>query len=640
MHVKQTIKIVLKKIQKLHTWIKVLIISVFVVVCLYLITFLSVKSVQFSYSQPTCVSQITLLPDTSKQVTGDSGFDVINEDAVKLNGISLLSLKTCFIAKKAPTVGNEKVSVAPYGISWFAKKTFELSIPQSPDINLDILNTPILTTKSLSISLDAKDLVYSYRLIANDKIADCPIKDSAIVCDIAALGLAQGKSYDIELDRMFNQQKVQIIIKQTITTLSAVSIVSSSISSGQKVYDAPKVFTFTFDKDVISGDIKLEKVEGDKRTAVTLATSFSDKLATATIVSDLERSAAFEFTIDNVIAKDSSTLPDAYKLDFDTSGGPNVASVNVGRYGLPTTQTIVLTFDSTLSEGQDITKFITTTGIPTSISKSGNQVFIRYTDATVCTDLNINIKTGILSSYNVPQNNTWSFSTRTICHDTSTIGYSVEGRPIIAYTFGSGSQTILYIGNIHGNEKSTKYLMDAWVDELELNARNIPADKTIVVVSTMNPDGFAADRRNNSNNVDLNRNFPTIDWQTDIVDPANQPVLGGGGATALSEPESQAIENFTYQLNPRLIVSFHGNAGYAIGNQTGDSAALAAQYADLTGYQDMTGDGGAFSYPITGTYDTWLQEECGLPSVIVELSSNTNSQFNTNKAALWVMARS
>ena len=87
-------------------------------------------------------------------------------------------------------------------------------------------------------------------------------------------------------------------------------------------------------------------------------------------------------------------------------------------------------------------------------------------------------------------------------------------------------------------------------------------------------------------------------------------------------------------------MSFHGSAGYAIANQAGDSAALASIYSQLSGYSNMTGNSSAFSYSITGTYDDWMRENYGFTSVLIELSSNSSSEFSRNKTALWAMARS
>ncbi|MEI7918003.1 MAG: DUF2817 domain-containing protein [Candidatus Saccharibacteria bacterium] len=639
MHLKQTIKIIFDRVRNLNRWIKISVSLLSVALIIGLVILFQAEPVQFSYSQSTCVSQITLFPDIYRQTGDDSGFDISHENVTKIGSLPILSLKTCFSAKKAPTAGNTKVSVAMFG-GWFAKRSFDISIPHPPSVKVDILDVPVPTSKPIFINLSNNDLVFNYQLEIDGKTVSCPIKQATITCDITPLHLLQGQKYDIKIDRMFSNKKVETIASRSITMLNAVSVVSTSITSNQIIYDKPKTFTVTFDKDISSGSVVIEKIVNDQRTTILSTTEFKDKQATVSIADDLARSTNYEATIDKIVAKDNSSLVDPYKIDFSTSDGPAVTDVNVDNYGLPVSKTIVLTFDSKLSDDQDINQFITVSGVSAVIVKSGDQVLIGYTDATVCTDINIHIKAGLSSSYGVVKNDTWNFDTRTICHTSSVIGYSIGGRPIIADTFGSGAQVVLYVGNIHGNEKSTKYLMDAWIDELESNVRSIPSNKTIVVISTINPDGFAAGGRSNSNNVDLNRNFPTSDWQTDIIDPTHQSVPGGGGATALSEPESQALANYTLQLNPHLTMSFHSSAGYAIGNQSGNSADLATEYAGLTGYQDMTGNDTAFSYPITGTYDDWLREESGLISVVVELSSNTSSQFNINKAALWLMARS
>jgi protein MpaA len=182
--------------------------------------------------------------------------------------------------------------------------------------------------------------------------------------------------------------------------------------------------------------------------------------------------------------------------------------------------------------------------------------------------------------------------------------------------------------------------MDSWVSELESKARDIPPNRQVVVVPMVNPDGIAKGTRNNSINVDLNRNFATSNWQKDITSPSNQPIENGGGPTPMSEPETQAIAGLTSRLRPRVTLSYHSVAGYAIGNEAGDSGSLAGMYSQLTGYRNMTGNGGAFDYSTTGTYEDWVAQKVGLPSLIIELASSTASEFARNKAALWVMVRS
>lgn len=639
MHLKQKSVPILKKIQKLPKWAVVLVVSILSVVSVYLVLFLPENNVQFSYGKLNCIQQLTILPSYNKNTDTNSRFSIKNEDIVKWGSIQILSLRTCFNATKAPLPGNTKVSSSLLG-GWFARKMYVLSLPVLPTVQTNTLDQPVPIMKPLAMNLDKTDLVFGYQLAIGDKSVGCPVKDSAIYCDITSLKLKQGSNYNVKINRMFKDQKIATIIDKDIKTLDATNVIDASIDQGQIVFDRPKTFIFNFDKEVVKGSIVINKVEGDKRTVIPSTSVFEDKKVNLTISNDLERNVSYEITIDQIESKDGSTLSDQYKLGFSTSDGPIVIGVNANATGSPLTKVVVLTFDQNLSAGQDITKFVNTSGIPTLISQLDNQVFISYANAPLCTYLNISISPGLSSDQGVVQDNSWAFSTQTICHSTSVIGYSVEGRPILAYIFGNGGTSILYTGSIHGNELSAKYLMDAWVNELELNIQNIPSGRKIIVIPTLNPDGVAANRRNNSNNVDLNRNFPVSDWQTDIYSPANQLIPGGGGVTPLSEPESQAIAAFSIALSPRLTMSYHGSAGYAIGNQYGDSSGLAASYSQLTGYSNMTGVVGAFSYPITGTYDDWLGEEEGLTSVLVELSSNSNAEFIRNKAALWAMARS
>jgi predicted deacylase len=596
------------------------------------------EPVQFSYTGESCVRSLTFLPSLSQQTT-TSGFTVTNKQILAVGGLQLASLQTCFTAEKAPQTGVTKVSVAPLG-GWFARATFALTVPKPPVANVAILADPVPTGRSLLIPLSNVDTTFDYLVEANDKVATCPQKGTAISCDIPALGLAQGKDYELQLVRFFHSQKIATVAQQSIKTLVATSVVTSSVTNGQIIYDTPKSFTVTFDKPIAKADVLLNKITGTTHTLVAATSVISGSAAILNLASDLDRNSSYELTVKNLIASDGSTLVQDYVVDFSASDGPKVASVSVGTISVPQTQTIALTFDQALLGSQDATKLVSVKGISTTVTKTINQILLNFTNAPLCTDFTINIAAGLQSKYGVVQDTAWSFNSRTICHTVSTIGHSVEGRAILAYTFCSGSKTILYTGSIHGNELSANALMLAWINELEVNARSIPAGTQIVVVPAVNPDGVAANRRNNSHNVDLNRNFDTDDWQSDIVSPTNQPIPAGGGATPMSEPETQTIAAFTTALMPRLTMSFHSQAGYAIANQGGDSDALATTYSQMTGYQDMTGNGGAFDYSITGTYDDWIREKLGLASVLVELSSNTNSEFSRNKAALWAMARS
>jgi hypothetical protein len=79
----------------------------------------------------------------------------------------------------------------------------------------------------------------------------------------------------------------------------------------------------------------------------------------------------------------------------------------------------------------------------------------------------------------------------------------------------------------------------------------------------MNPDGNAADTRQNAHHVDLNRNWPNR-W-TELAGAYNS------GPKALSEPETRAMYAFLKRVRPRYIVSIHQPLG---GVDTTDGGAL------------------------------------------------------------------
>lgn len=631
------INTIINKFLKLPIWEKIPIVYVLFILLFCVLASLSTKQLQFSYSGQTCARQFILLPDLAK--LSDDRYSFKNSGFLQIMNFKLLSTKTCFTAKKAPVSGSYKLGISLLGTD-FLKKNFNIITPQPPTVSASVFHKPISISKPIEINLSNADSVFNYELKADSKTTDCPLDKSSIFCDISKIELLQGRKYDIQLVRNFNDETITTLLDTTIETVEATAVVNSSLSQNQMIYDNPRTFTFELNKTIQSGQVALEKISSDNRTAIPIQSDISDKVITVTARNDLDRNSTYEFTIDNIISSDGSTLDETYILGFNVSDGPSVLSTNVGTYGLPLSNTIVLTFDQPISPAQEINKFVSTSGTPTSIWKNENQVFIKYANAALCTDISIYIKSGLISNYDIVQNETWSYATRTICHTTASIGQSVEGRSILAHTFGGGSQTILYIGAMHGNELSGKYLMDAWIDELERNTRSIPSDKKIIIIPSLNPDGVIVNRRNNSNNVDLNRNFNTVDWQTDIYSPTNRLISGGGGSAPMSEPETQAIANYIQQTQPKLTLLYHAAANLLLANEAGNSTSFATTYSQLSGYRDATYESGTFDYKITGTLEGWMLEKYNLPAVLIELGSAANSEFARNRTALWAMAKS
>lgn len=138
---------------------------------------------------------------------------------------------------------------------------------------------------------------------------------------------------------------------------------------------------------------------------------------------------------------------------------------------------------------------------------------------------------------------------------------SVEGRPIYHYEKnaapGGKGNRILVFSLIHGDERPAGSVGRYWIERLEtLNPNN-----TWRVVPVLNPDGVKRKTRMNANRIDLNRNFPTKDWDELAVktwkaqlksNPRRNP-----GASAASEPETKCALKHIEDFKPEFIVSIH-----------------------------------------------------------------------------------
>ncbi|MFZ3010188.1 MAG: DUF2817 domain-containing protein, partial [Candidatus Microsaccharimonas sp.] len=630
--IKQTIKKFFKRWHRIPLWAQVVIIVAVVITGIYGGIFGPSKPVSFAYTGQDCVRQLTLFPTAMKQAT-NSDFSVRMMDEWKLNGYPVFSTKTCFDAQNAPTPGQTTVTVSPFG-SWFAAKKFSLHVAEPPVAQTtDFIDKTLPVTRPLEISLTSPDAVFDYKFKVGDKTADCDHQDSTLSCAINVLGLAQGQSYETSLARYFNDQQVEVLGQGTINTLLPITLTGATVSNGQTIYDKPTSFSFDYDKplDTVKAELKIKTAEG--LVSVDATVGFDGKKATITPVKELARNSEFQLVLQQVEATDGSALADEYVVNFSTAGGPKVVGISTHATGVPLSGTIVVTFDQDIANTNALGTLVSVSGITPSISISGKRLVINYS-AEVCSDFSILVKKGFENASKIAQDADWRFSGRTLCYTVSTIGYSKQGQAINAYSFGSGSKVILYTGAMHGNEQSGRLLMNAWIGELDANARSIPLGTRIVVVPQVNPDGVAANSRYNAGGVDLNRNYDTSDWQQDVQTVNGDPLPGGGGSYPGSEPETQALMALSSQLQPTLTLSFHSSASYAIANTCGNSPGLAATYASMTGYQDMTGVSGAFSYQITGTYDDWLCERLGLASVLIELATSTNAEFSRNRAAL------
>ena len=155
------------------------------------------------------------------------------------------------------------------------------------------------------------------------------------------------------------------------------------------------------------------------------------------------------------------------------------------------------------------------------------------------------------------------------------VGTSVDGRPINALIVSgySGNSTspadlemeprVRLSGAIHGNEKITTEVLLMFIDyitsEYGSNAKitEMIDSRYIVIIPVVNPDGYVSSDRQNSNGVDLNRNF-SREWASG----------SDHGSEPFSEPESIAVRD--YSLPKKFTTSITMHTGAVIVNMPFD----------------------------------------------------------------------
>jgi len=125
-------------------------------------------------------------------------------------------------------------------------------------------------------------------------------------------------------------------------------------------------------------------------------------------------------------------------------------------------------------------------------------------------------------------------------------GASVRGRPLRCSVHGSGSDTVLFLGGIHGNEPAGVALCRQLASYLD-RYPTVCAGRRVVIAPALNPDGLAAGRRTNARGVDLNRNF----------EARNRVAVRRHGRQPLSEPEARYIVSLIRRYRPARIVTLH-----------------------------------------------------------------------------------
>lgn len=204
---------------------------------------------------------------------------------------------------------------------------------------------------------------------------------------------------------------------------------------------------------------------------------------------------------------------------------------------------------------------------------------------------------------------------------------SVKGRIIYTRDLGpvAAPLRVLVVGAMHGDELSSASLALHWL-------RLAQADPALIYwrfIPALNPDGLFGRpaRRVNANGVDLNRNFPTPNWDRESVvywekrvrkDPRRWP-----GKSALSEPESTFLFDQMQSFRPDLVVSIH--APYGVLDFDGPVRAPTRigrlQLEQLGVFPGSLGNYGGVQH--------------GMPVVTIELSNAQRTPTNAEMHGMW-----
>ena len=152
-----------------------------------------------------------------------------------------------------------------------------------------------------------------------------------------------------------------------------------------------------------------------------------------------------------------------------------------------------------------------------------------------------------------------------------TVGSSVEGRSIRCWIAGTGAHKVLYMGCIHGDEPGSRTAVEDVRAYMESHPK-VLAGRTVVVMPLANPDGYARGTRRNARGVDLNRNFPTRNYQAG----------SDHGSRATSEPETRAFCELLREHDFDVVVAVH--APLACVDYDGPAMGLAHRMSRRCGY--------------------------------------------------------
>lgn len=310
----------------------------------------------------------------------------------------------------------------------------------------------------------------------------------------------------------------------------------------------------------------------------------------------------------------------------------------------------------------------------------GDKIIVPYGTPVVQTDIDY--------TYDVLKRDIDGLKKRYPFIEVGSIGKSVLGKELYYLKLGNGPNKVFYNGAHHSLEWITSPLLMKFAENFirgyafgeEIRGYNIGdiwSRSTIYIVPMVNPDGvdlvlnglkrdnpyynqlivwnngssdFSKDWQANNRGVDLNHNY-NASWQQSKDAEKEYGVYGPGptrysGPYPESEPETQAMVNFTREHDFRLALAYHSQGEVIYWQYDAltppESERIVEVFAEVSGYTPSQTEGIA-SY---AGYKDWFIEEFRKPGFTIEVGLGKNplpiSQFdkiyNDNEELLLIAA--